>query len=250
MLEHHLVVVFVERGPAAVLALHGKNPVNGALHRLALVTAVGMLHAAQTEANHRAVIHVRIELVVELEVPAAGLTFFIFDFPVADGAYLLLQNPVGALHHARIIRRHTRLAKSKNRIRRIPHRRHAGLHAEGVFLFDAELLKFIERANHLRIVQGITQAAQRNDGIHHRGINRAQTIAHFEMFQHPFLRAPERDGAQRTHVHTLKPMRHPVEHEKEVAPRNQLLRPMQVHARLRSCRRRIIPRLPFRAESS
>ena len=34
-------------------------------------------------------------------------------------------------------------------------------------LFDAQLLKFIHRANHLRIVYRIAQAAQRDDGVHH-----------------------------------------------------------------------------------
>ena len=73
VLEHHLVVVFVERRPAAVLALHREDPVDRALHRLALVAAIGMFHAAQPQANHRAVIDIRIKLVVKLEVPAARL---------------------------------------------------------------------------------------------------------------------------------------------------------------------------------
>src|SRR5437879_11823261 len=32
VLKNHAIVVFVERGPAAVLALHGKNTVDGTLH--------------------------------------------------------------------------------------------------------------------------------------------------------------------------------------------------------------------------
>src|SRR5581483_3523948 len=58
LLEDHAVVVLVERRPAAILALHGKDPVNGALHRLPLIAAVGMLHPAQGKANHRTVVDV------------------------------------------------------------------------------------------------------------------------------------------------------------------------------------------------
>ena len=74
VLEHHPVVVFVERCPAAVLALHRQYPVNRPLHRLALVASIGMLDATQPQANHCAVIHIRIKLVVELEVPSARLS--------------------------------------------------------------------------------------------------------------------------------------------------------------------------------
>ena len=84
------VVVFIERRPAAVFALHGEYPVDGALDRLALVASVAVLNAAQRQAYHRTVIHVGIKLVVELEVPSPRLAFLVLDLPVADVADLLL----------------------------------------------------------------------------------------------------------------------------------------------------------------
>src|ERR1700682_2228832 len=110
ILEDHAVIVFVERGPAAVLALHGENPVDGALRRLTLVASVGMLHAAEAKANHRAIIDIGVKLIVKLEVPAARLSLRILDLPVAYVSDLLLQNPVSALHHARVVGRYSGFA--------------------------------------------------------------------------------------------------------------------------------------------
>ena len=113
VLEDHSVVVFVERSPAAITALHGENPVDGALDRLSLIAAVRMLDVSQCQAHHGAVIHVGIKLVVEFEIPTAGLAFPVLHFPIAHGADLLLQDPVGALDHAGIIRRHSAFAEGE-----------------------------------------------------------------------------------------------------------------------------------------
>ena len=72
VLEHHAVVVFVERRPAAVLALHRQDPVDGALHRFALVAPLLVFTRLSASITMRAVIDIGIKLVVELEVPAAG----------------------------------------------------------------------------------------------------------------------------------------------------------------------------------
>ena len=113
VLEHHAIVVLVERRPPAVAALHREDPINGALDGLPQITSVRMLHMGQCQADHRAVINIWVELIVEFEIPAAGLPFRIFYFPVADAPYLLLQNPIGAFDDPRIIRRHAALTQSK-----------------------------------------------------------------------------------------------------------------------------------------
>src|SRR5439155_27245780 len=69
VLEDHSVVVFVERSPSAITALHGKDPIDRALDRLPLIAAVWMLDVGQRQANHGAVIHVWIKFVVEFEIP-------------------------------------------------------------------------------------------------------------------------------------------------------------------------------------
>src|SRR5207237_9302059 len=44
--------------------------------------------------------------------------------------------------------------------------------------------------------------------------------------------AQEREPAQRTNMHALEPMNHPIEHEEEVAPGEELIAPAQWQARL------------------
>ncbi len=83
VLEDHLGVVFVEAAPAAVAALHGKLPVDGALRDLVLITLAGIVHLGQSEQHLRGVVGVGIELVIEFEVPAAGLGSRNLDRPVA-----------------------------------------------------------------------------------------------------------------------------------------------------------------------
>src|SRR5207249_8110940 len=90
-----------------------KDPIDRALDRLSLIAAVWMLDVGQRKANHGAVIHVWIKFVVEFEIPTAGLALLVLHFPIAHGADLLLQDPVGALDHAGIIRRHSAFAEGE-----------------------------------------------------------------------------------------------------------------------------------------
>ncbi len=177
-----------------------------------------MLHPAQRQADHGTVVHVGIELIVELEVPPARLAFRILDLPVSGLTHLFLQYPVGAFHQPRIASRNPRLAQGKERVCRIPDRRHAGLHAESVTLFDPQLLELVHRADELRIVHRIPQAAERDDSVHHRGIDRSQAVAHLEAIQHPLLGPPQSKRTQRTDVHALEPMGQAVKKQKEIAP--------------------------------
>jgi hypothetical protein len=60
--------------------------------------------------------------------------------------------------------------------------------AQAVYVLDTQLLKLVPRANHLRIVLGVAQAAQRNDRVQHRRIDGAQPVRHLEARQNPLLR--------------------------------------------------------------
>ena len=59
VLEDHLGVVFVEAAPAAVAALHGEFPLDGALRNLVLIALAGIVDLVQGEQNLRGVIGVR-----------------------------------------------------------------------------------------------------------------------------------------------------------------------------------------------
>ena len=89
--------------------------------------------------------------------------------------------------------------------------------------FDAELLKLVARANHLRIVFGVAQAAQRDDGVQHGRIDGAEAVGHLQPLQHPLLRLLQRELAQRANVHRFGPVHHAIENEEEIAPGDELL---------------------------
>src|SRR5215469_11997291 len=95
-------------------------------------------------------------------------------------------------------------------------------------LFNAKLLKFIQRANELRIVCGVAQAAQRNDGIEDAWVDRSQAIRFFKAIEHPPLRPLQRQLAQWTNVEALAEVDNAIQHQEEVAPGNLLFIPLEV----------------------
>ena len=151
----------------------------------------------------------------------------ILHVPIAATRDLLLQHPLAGLHQARIGCRHAALGQRKHRVRRVPHGRHARLHAEGLLFLDAQLFELVHRANDLRIVERIAQAAQRNDGVHDAGIDRAQAVAHLQALQHPLLSGFERARAQRANVHQLEEVHQAIQHQEEIPPADQFLGPAQ-----------------------
>ncbi len=94
-------------------------------------------------------------------------------------------------------------------------------------LLDAQLLEFVAGADDLRIVLGVAQAAQRDDGVEHGRIDGAQAVGHLQALQHPLFRALERQLAQRADVNGLRPVHDPVENDEEIAPGEERL---AVHA--------------------
>ena len=228
VLEDHLGIVFVEAAPAAVLALHGELPCDGALGHLMLVALAGIVHLVERHQHLRGVVGVGIKLVVELEVPAAGLGVGNLHGPVALVANLFGEHPIHGLEQARVVALHAGLAQGEDRLRRIPHRRDSRQHTEGRLghhvigrLFDAQLFKLIARPDHLRIVLGVTQAAKSDDGVQHGRIDRAQAVSHLQPRQQPLFRALESQRAQRADMHRFGPVHEPVKNDKEVAPREE-----------------------------
>jgi hypothetical protein len=150
--------------------------------------------------------------------------------PVALVADLFGEHPVRGLDHARIVARHAGLAQRVDRLRRIPHRRDAGLHAEGGLghlvagrLLDAQLLKLVAGANHLRIVLGVAQAAQRDDGVQHGRIDGAQAVGHLQRASIHFSALLQGQLAQRANVNRLGPVHDAVQNEEEIAPGDEEL---------------------------
>ena len=199
-----------------------------------------MVHLAEAKQHHGTVVHIGIKLIIKLEVPSAGGRIGILHAPVSAMRHLLFQHPVSGSNHARIIRRQPALPQCEDGVRRIPYRRLAGLHAEGGRFFNAQALEFIHGANELRIVHRISQAAQRDDGIHHGGINGCQAIAHLKTFQHPLFGFAQGQRAQRPHVYPFEHVGHAVEQQKEVSPTDELLRPAQLQVLLAAADKQLV----------
>ncbi len=144
----------------------------------------GMAHAVERQQYLRRIIHIRVKLIVKLEVPSAGLDIGKTHRPIALVADLLRHQPVRGLHHARIVLRDSSLAQRVDGLSGVPHRRDAGLHAEGgswvvrlaVRIVDAKLLELVHRANELRIVWRVSQAGQRDQRVQHGGIDCAESV--------------------------------------------------------------------------
>ena len=195
-----------------------------------LVALAGIVHLVERQEHLRGVVGIGIKLVVELEVPAAGLGVAHLHGPVALVANLFREHPIRCLEHPWVSARHARLAQCKDRLRRIPNRRDTGRHAEGGLghyvisqLFDAQLLELVARPYHLRIVFGVAQAAQRNDGVQHGRIDGAQPVRHLQPLQQPFFRLLEGQCAEWANMNRFRRVHDPVKNDEEVTPRKQTL---------------------------
>ena len=190
-----------------------------------LITLAGVVHLVEREQHLCGVVGVGIKLVIELEIPAARLGIADFHGPIAFVADFLGEHPVGGLDHARVSALDAGLAQCEDRLRRIPHWRHTGLHAESWLghqfigrLLDAQFLELIPGANYLRIVFGIAQAAQGYDGVQHGRIDGAQPVGHLQPREQPLFRLLEGQRAQRANMHGFSPVRDPIQNNEQIAP--------------------------------
>ena len=95
------VVIDVERRPAAVLGLHGEQPVERPLPRGRLRARVRGAHVRKRQHHHGGVVDIRIPVVLKFESPAGRLSVRPLDGPVAVAADLAVQQPVGRARAAR-----------------------------------------------------------------------------------------------------------------------------------------------------
>src|ERR671933_545158 len=87
--EPELVVVDVEGAPAAARGLHADDPVEAALHRL-----FAAIERPERERDDGGVVDVRVEVVLELEGPAAGRQVGPAYGPIALDRHLFLEEPI------------------------------------------------------------------------------------------------------------------------------------------------------------
>ena len=157
LVEPLRVVVGVEGAPAAVGGLHAGHPAAGALDGGPPVAEL-----LEGERDDRRVVDVRIEVVVVLEGPAAGLDPRPPDCPVPALADLLGDEPVCRLLERRLLRRHVGGAEGKQREAGVPDRRLARLGAQPVSLLDHETIPARKPAAHVGRLEPVAAARERD----------------------------------------------------------------------------------------
>ena len=112
-----LGVVGVERAPAAVPRLHPGDPVERAADG-----RVPDPQLAEGERDHGRVVDVRVEVVLELEGPAAGRELGPADRPVALDRDLLREQVLARLDELRVVGRHAGGTEREDGETRVPDR--------------------------------------------------------------------------------------------------------------------------------
>src|SRR5207244_9675360 len=103
--------------------------------------------------------------------------------------------------------------------RSVPNRRPTGLNAKIIGIIDKQSRKIFFRLGVNRICSGITEHAQSNQAVQHRGINRREAVtALTDPLKHPPLRFFERTAAQRTKLKRMQEFHNIFDWQKEMAP--------------------------------
>src|SRR5204863_7281693 len=125
LVEPERLVVYVERAPAAAARLHSGRPREPAVDRL-----VAPMAAAQRECDDRGVVNVGIEVVLELERPAAGRKVWPAHRPVALDGDLLADQPVGGADERGMLGAEPGVAEREHGEAGVPDRRLARLRTQ------------------------------------------------------------------------------------------------------------------------
>src|SRR6266481_3202785 len=109
----------------------------------------------------------------------------------------------------------------------VPDRRNAGLHSNGVAVFDFEPGEFLDFAPGQRIVRAVTERHEREDGIHHRGVNGGEAFGALEVIEHPGFCFAEGALAKRLPRELFVEFQAAVEREENIFPGEELLAPIE-----------------------
>src|SRR4051812_5182714 len=158
LVEPERLVVGVEGAPAPASRLHPGRPGEPALD--GLVAAVA---APQRERDDGGVVDVGIEVVLELEGPAAGREVGPAHRPVALDRDLLGKQPVGCANERRVLRAEAGVAEREDGERRVPDRRLAGLGAQPVALVDREALPALDGLAQGLVLEAVAESDEHQD---------------------------------------------------------------------------------------
>ncbi len=215
MVQDVVLVVGVERSPAAVSALHPEHPLDAAFHGFAASTAV---RAVQTHHHHGCVVDVRIMVVPVLEWPASGPDAGNMGRIVADDVkHLPVAQPGTRLLHNRLIAAVACLEQAVQGETCIPHRGQAGLAIGLVGPHDQQPVDGPARRDHVRMLRRIAERSKRHQGIRHRREDSAETILSVQPLSNKRHGLVRRMALQRLGQQPLQPAADAVDGKKDVA---------------------------------
>jgi hypothetical protein len=119
--------VGVKSCPAAVRALQVDDPLEPSLNRGLEALDERRVEAVEREEHGRRVVDVGVELVLELEVPAADRDAGDADLPISGLPHLFRHEPASYVDELTTLWRQPRFAQRVDRERGVPHRREAWL---------------------------------------------------------------------------------------------------------------------------
>ena len=223
LVEQFMIVVLIERGPAAVFTLHAEQPGEGALHLFTFPLRVGNPGAVQRHQNFRGVVAVRIRFVVKLEGPAAGRGIRIFNGPVAGPRHLFSQHPFPGFDDGRMIPRQTGVHQRVAGNRRVPQRRDARLENEVIAAVDDEAVDGLVAFDHERVVVAVAHQFHRQHRVEHRRLNAGKIAFRFLMVEGPLQGPLQRPTPERFDRRLAEKLDQLVDFEKQVRPVKTLL---------------------------
>ena len=191
LVEPERLVVRVEGAPAAAARLHPGRPREAAVDGVAPAVA-----AAQGERDHCGVVDVGIEIVLELEGPAAGRELGAAHGPVAAHGDLLVLEPLGRAHERGVLGAETRVAQRQHGEAGVPDRRLAGLGPEAAALVDDEPFPALDRSAQGLVLEAVAERDQHQDRPDPWRLDPAPRAVRLLVGPHPALCLPERSAAK------------------------------------------------------
>ncbi len=211
--------VFIEGGPAAVFALEAEHPGDGSIEDF--LGAFGVIGGdePQGEEDHGGVIDIRVPFIFELEGPAAGFDVGgVFVFPVAAEADFAIDHPIHGLGDPGVVFGYAGFAEADESDDRIPDWGEAGFEPDLVFGFVVEFVEVIVLALDFRVVVGVAEGFEGDDGVEDSREDGGEAIGAFEAFEHPVFRLFEGHFAEGSEAVVFDEFVEPIEPEEEVAP--------------------------------
>ena len=222
IVEDEPVIVGIEGAPTPIRSLHAEKPGEAPVDRAPPALGLDSLDPVESHQDHGRVVEVGIEVIVVLKRPAARGHVRALDLPVARHRDLLVDHPLGRQLELWVIGGQPRVDERIHGDRGVPDGRDAGLVMQQRGGLDPERLDFLDLAPDQRVIFGIAERLQREDGIGHGREDPAEAAGHGEPLLEPPPRRLHRASAKGPRPEALPALEAIVHADEEVLPEEGL----------------------------